>query len=133
MFFRKSLHIEGESTLQFKSSKHLDISISYRKLKARLLVLYRPRPSKKNQLTLPMFYDEFSRLIEILVDEPNPLAITGYFNLHVDDSRNLEAMRFLDLLDSANLVQHVLEPTDRRGHILDLIITRLRRRSNQAC
>ena len=33
-------------------------------------------------------------------------------------------MRFLDLLDSANLVQHVLEPTHRRGHTLDLIITR---------
>ena len=71
-----------------------------------------------------MFYDEFSRLIEILVGEPDPLAITGDFNFHVDDSGNLEAMRFLDLLDSANLVQHVLEPTHRRGHTLDLIITR---------
>lgn len=71
-----------------------------------------------------MFYDEFSRLIEILVDEPNPLPITGDFNFHVDDSGNLEAMRFLDLLNSANLVQHVLEPSHRRGHTLDLIITR---------
>ena len=33
-------------------------------------------------------------------------------------------MRFLDLLDSANLVQHVLEPTHHRGHTPDLIITR---------
>ena len=48
-----------------------------------------------------MFYDEFSRLTEILVDEPNPLPITGDFNFHVDDSGNLEAMRFLDLLNSA--------------------------------
>ena len=71
-----------------------------------------------------MFYDESSRLIEILVDEPNPLAVTEDFNFHVDDSSNLEAMRFLVLLDSANLVQHVLEPTQRRGHTLDLIITR---------
>lgn len=71
-----------------------------------------------------MFYDEFSRLIEILVDEPNPLPITRDFNFHVDDSGNLEAMRFLDLLNSVNLVQHVLEPTHRRGHTLDLIITR---------
>ena len=81
-----------------------------------------------------MFYYEFSRLIEMLVDEPNPLAITGDFNFHVDDSGNLEAMRFLDLLDSANLVQHVLEPTHRLGHTLDLInYHKKRRRSNQAC
>ena len=124
MFFRKSLLTERKLTLQFKSFEHLDISISYLKFTARLLVLHRPPPSKKNQLTLPMFYDEFSRLIEILVDEPNPLPITGDFNFHVDDSGNLEAMRFLDLLNSANLVQHVLEPSHRRGHTLDLIITR---------
>ena len=29
-----------------------------------------------------------------------------------------------DFLDSANLVQHVSGPTHRRGHTLDLIITR---------
>ena len=64
----EKLRIERKSTLQFKSLEHLDISISYRKFKARLLMVYRSPPSKKNQLTLPMFYDEFSRLIKILVN-----------------------------------------------------------------
>ena len=97
--FRKNLHIERKSTLKLKSFEHLDISIS------RLLV-YRPPPSKKNQLTLPMFYDEFSRLIE-----PNPLA--SYYWRFSFSRRWLWAMRFPDLLDSAYLVQLGAYPPSR--------------------
>ena len=52
---------------------------------------------------------------------PEPLLITGDINIHVDDP---DAIKFLDLLDSLGLVQHVKTPTHRCGHTLDLMIAR---------
>ena len=52
------------------------------------------------------------------------LLITGDFNIHVDDVRDSDAIRFLDLLDSMGLEQHVDKPTHISGHTLDLMITR---------
>ena len=52
------------------------------------------------------------------------LLITGDFNIHVDDPCNPDCVRFLDLLESMDLAQHVHVPTHKSGHTLDLIITR---------
>ena len=52
------------------------------------------------------------------------LFITGDFNIHVDDVRDSDAIRFLDLLASMGLEQHVDTPTHISGHTLDLMITR---------
>ena len=45
-------------------------------------------------------------------------------NIHVDVPDDPDAIKFLDLLDSLGLAQHVKTPTHRCGHTLDLIITR---------
>ena len=42
----------------------------------------------------------------------------------MDDIENTQAVRFISLLDSFGLKQHVVSPTHRGGHILDLVITR---------
>jgi len=46
------------------------------------------------------------------------------FNIHVDQTDDVYAVRFRQLLQSFGLVQHVNEPTHSAGHMLDLIITR---------
>ena len=50
--------------------------------------------------------------------------IVGDFNIHVDNKGDNDAVRFLQLLDMHNLIQHVNEPTHTSGHTQDLIITR---------
>ena len=42
----------------------------------------------------------------------------------MDDCSNTDTQKFLDLLDSFDLQQHVKQPTHRDGHTLDLSITR---------
>ena len=42
----------------------------------------------------------------------------------MDDCSNPDTQKFLDLLDSFDLQQHVKQPTHRDGHTLDLSITR---------
>ena len=46
-------------------------------------------------------------------------------NIHVDDPNDPDAIKFLDLLDTYGLTQHVNTPTHRLGHTPDLIITRV--------
>ena len=49
------------------------------------------------------------------------VLVLGDFNIHVDVPNGL---KFLDLLESLGLEQHVTEPTHIFGDRLDLVITR---------
>ena len=55
---------------------------------------------------------------------PEPLIITGDFNIHVNNAIDSDAFEFLDLLASLGLKQHVIGPTHEGGHTPDLMITR---------
>ena len=52
------------------------------------------------------------------------LLVLGDFNIHLDVPNGIDAVKFLDLLESLRLEQHVTEPTHIFGHRLDLVITR---------
>ena len=52
------------------------------------------------------------------------LLIMSDFNIHVDNANDANAIKFLDLLDSMGLTNHVNIPTHRLNHTLDLIISR---------
>ena len=89
-----------------------------------MVVVYRPPPSNKNQLSVTLFWDEFSSLLEKLIISTGPLVITGYFNFHLDCPSDRAAARFREVLDIFDPKQHVKDSTHKNGHILDLVITR---------
>ena len=89
----------------------------------RIVTIYRPPPSSTNGLTMSKFTAEFTMFLEHLLLLPGQIVILGDFNFHIDDSSNVHASEFLELLDVFNLTQHVDKPTHKHGHILDLIIT----------
>ena len=123
-FARKAITITREANAVFKSFEYTDVFVKYKNFGARFVVIYRPRPSKKNNLSSAMFLAEFSRFCEQLTLDGRLLPICGDFNYHIDNFSNSEARQFIDLLESANLFQHVSGSTHRRAHTLDLIITR---------
>ena len=45
-------------------------------------------------------------------------------NIHLDVPDDADAIKFLDLQECMGLTEHVIRPTHRSGHTLDLIITR---------
>ena len=55
---------------------------------------------------------------------PEPLVIARYFNFHFDDMFNRETKKFLELLETFILTQHVFGSTHSSSHTLDLIVTR---------
>ena len=93
---------------------------------SRLIVLYRPPYSEEHPVTMGTFLAEFATFVESIILAPEPLIIAGDFNIHVDRGNDCnDAARFLDILRSMGLTQHVNGLThDENGHTLDFIITR---------
>ena len=109
---------------EFRSFELMDINIKSVKSSIRYLNIYRPPYSTKNKLTATMFFDEFADLLESIIPSPDQLLISGDFNFHLDseDDRNANKMR--EILDTSGLQQHVDRATHKKGHLLDLVITR---------
>ena len=90
----------------------------------RYVIVYRPPYSSLHPVSTSVFFDEFSQFLENVVMCPEALVISGDFNLHLDDLRDNDTKKFMDLLETFSLSQHVSGPTHLSGHTLDLIITR---------
>ena len=110
----------------FQSFEHLNTVIIHPQCSKsiNLTVVYRPPRSNKNNIPISVFFDEISELFAVLCMTPDRLLITGDFNIHVDKPEDPAAAKFLSLLQSLGLVQHVTVPTHVAGHTLDLVITR---------
>ena len=125
VLLRKGFNIvSNTSVTSFKTFEHMDLTISSKSSSIRLIVVYRPPPSKANELTKKGFFEEFERLVEILSSLATPYVIAGDFNFHMDNCDDYNAKLMSELLESASMVQHVSGPTHTKGHTLDLVITR---------
>ena len=87
-------------------------------LDAVVLAVYRTGP------ITAVFYDELSSMLELLVLYSCPIIITGDFNIHLDDSDDVNTIKLCHLLDSFGLIQSVQEITHLLGRTLDVVITR---------
>lgn len=126
IIIRKGFVVTINKCSVFASFEHMDVTINSTSKSLRLVVIYRPPPSKKNKTTTSMFLDEFSTLIERLamISTSIHVLLTGDFNIHVDDTNDTVGKKFLDMLVSTDLHQLVTGSTHRHGHTLDLVITR---------
>lgn len=63
------------------------------------------------------------RYSDNLVTTTRQLIITGDLNFHLDDVNDRESRRFINILNSHGLFQHVVGATHKKGHTLDVVIT----------
>ena len=124
---KKALKVKNCSTAKrkFKSFEYVELSLNHLLTNLRIVIAYRPPPSSSNQSIVVLFFNKFPILLESLATASGSLLIAGDCNFHVNDVRDTTATRFLQLIESFNLKQHVCEPTHRIGYILDLLITKL--------
>lgn len=106
------------SSTTYESFEHIDCTISMNTSMLRLINVYR-----KQEIPCRIFLNDFSSLLEGVLSSSEQIVITGDFNYHVDDDADSDARAFKDLLDEAGLQQHVIVPTHRSLHTLDLIIS----------
>ena len=100
----------------------MEVNVTCNSTVINLVAIYRPYPSTVNKLNMGMFIKDFSSFMEYAVVTKNMLLL-GDFNVHVDDVTDYDAKRFIRLLDSCGLHQHVEGPTHVSGHTLDLLIS----------
>ncbi|XP_030839545.1 uncharacterized protein LOC115923269 [Strongylocentrotus purpuratus] len=125
VLLHKGFKVSVNREFTFKSFEHIDLMLrSSGSTDLRLVVIYRPPSSARKRETLSTFFNELSTLVEVLCINHQRLLIVGDFNVHVDDPNNVDAQRFLSLLDVANLHNHIKSPTHSSGHTLDLVISR---------
>ena len=80
-------------------------------LSLRLCLIYRPPSLKKYDLSNAKFLLEWEVFLDKLLTIHQHVIILGDFNLHVEDRNDHYSQRFLNLLASHNMSQHVTEFT----------------------
>lgn len=90
----------------------------------RVIIIYRPPFSNTHPVTITTFLSEFANYLESVVLSNEQLIICGDFNIHVNVCSDADTIKFMDLLESMSLIQHVVDSTHVHGNTLDLIITR---------
>ena len=84
----------------------------------RQIIVYRPPYSSLHPVSASVFFDEFSQFLENVVMCPEVLVTAGDFNLHLDDLRDNDTKKFIDLLEMLSLSEHVLRPNLSIGSYL---------------
>ena len=113
--------VDGEENKSFEFSKW---TVKVHDRSTRYVIVYRPPYSSLQPVSTSVFFDEFSQFLESVVMCSEALVISGDFNLHLDDLHDNDTKKFMDLLETFSLSQHVSGPTHLLAYTLDLIITR---------
>ena len=124
ILFRDSLRVSLVDGKENKSFEFLEWTVKVHDRSMRYVRVYRPPYSLLHPISTSVFFDEFSQCLENVAMCSEALVISGDFNLHLDDLRVNDTKKFMDLLETFSLSQHVSGPTHLSGHTLDLIITR---------
>ena len=124
LIHRENIDVKKVKPMPNRSFEMLECLVNIPKNPITVIVVYRPPPSQKNKLTVNIFLEEFAEYLEHLIPLTGKLLILGDFNFHIDDPFDAHATRFINLMSSFGLKQHVSEATHKKGHILDLCFTR---------
>ena len=109
---------------KYRQFELLDSIVQFKPQQIRLLVVYRPPPSKKNGLKLEKFWKEWSKLLEKLSSLNYEVVILGDLNFHLDQKDEPPTVKFFSILEEFGCKQHVEVPTHVKNHILDVLITK---------
>ena len=126
VFHRKELRIEvlessGTSSKQFEYAVCL---VKIDKVVIRLIVVYRPVPTKANKLNKKLFWKDFENFIDKHACCSEEIIITGDLNFHLDKPSHPDTLHLNCLLEEYNLIQKIEEPTHSAGHTLDIFVIR---------
>lgn len=124
LLHRQDISMKSKTHSAYQSFENMEVTLCHAGKCVTVCIIYRPPPSGKNRCSVTFFMEEFSNYLDHLILSSENILIVGDFNFHVDSSCDPNAKRFLSLLDSFNLCQHVTGETHVKGHTLDLVISR---------
>ena len=101
----------------------MSVMLNFRNTSFCLTVIYRPPPTRRNNLRLKCFWKDWTELLRLHTCSNSDFLIVGDVNLHLDVLDNPNTQKFNNLLEEFNLQQHIQEQTHVDGHTLEVLIT----------
>jgi hypothetical protein len=120
LFYHRTLHAKRVVFVKYLTFEYVAVYLTGSTLTLLFVVLYRPG----SVIASAQFFDEFADLLERSSAYASSLMVAGDVNIHLDDTTDPMTIKFSDILESQNLVQHVSGATHNAGHCLDVFITR---------
>lgn len=116
---------QNKKVEKFKTFEVMEVTLSSGKDLWRFVNIYRAPYSKKHRFTILHFLEEFEQYLYILNGKNGSPVLVGDFNIHVENTGDINSKRFHDLLSEVDLIQQVPHvPTHEEGGTLDLAIAR---------
>lgn len=124
LMYRVNLQTSRTDSIEKRSFEYCEWNIMNLNAPLKIIGIYRLPYSEAHPVSANVFFEEFSAYLENIVMCHVVLLISGDFNFHLDCHTDSDADKFLDLLETLGLIQHVTTPTHSSGHILDHVVTR---------
>lgn len=119
IFYRDNIKRSVKPMEEYESFEYIDVSFTIGpRGKMTLIVIYRPGTGPGRRKA--DFREEFEEFLDSVKRREN-LMIVGDFNLPHEDNVD---RKFMEIIQSQGLEQHVKDPTHEAGGILDLILSR---------
>ena len=109
---------------QYTQFEHMECVVTSNDAALRICVVYRPPTCTRNGLKVSAFFEEWPKYLDQLSASPIDPVLVGDINFHLDMPTNTSTAHFNSLLGTYGLMQHISGPTHKKGHTLDIVITR---------
>ena len=90
-----------------------------------VMAIYRPPYSTINQATIQSFFEEFTEWMSTKSNEYSNIIVPGDFNIHMNNDQDVDANRFIDIMEALGLQKRVSFTMHKCGNTLDHIYTEL--------
>ena len=81
--------------------------------------LYRPTPSRRNNLTDSMYTEQLPDLLDYVINLHGFVCLVGDMNIHFDNPLHSLTKQTFTTFSLYDLVQFINKPTHRCGHIIN--------------
>jgi hypothetical protein len=108
----------------FDTFENIELCVTRGKETVRLVCVYRPPPSAKNQLTVGGFLTDFQSFLSKETLPNENILLVGDLNVHMDNPNDSECRRLSKIVSSLGFQQMVTGPTHQGGHTLDVVLSR---------
>ena len=120
----KRISITATFSFHRQSFEVIRLSITLTSGNINCFSLYRPPPSRNNQLTDSCFFSEFSLLFDLCNTLSSSSMILQDLKPHFDIPTNPLVLIINSLLNRYSFYQAVTVPTYKNGHSLDIVVFR---------
>ncbi len=121
--YKSNIALTQLPSIKPKVLEVMDLKLSVSNKSIRLVSVYRPPKSKKRSYPIADFYDDMENLVSHYKTVKDEVVFCGDYNVHVNKPEESETRKFNNIIEAANLTQHVSGKTHIKGNTLDLVMT----------